>query len=104
MLAAGDLERARAVHGEQHLVLVLQGGVQDLDVLHRVVDHQDAAVDGHVGQAHASSLSSNLPPALPPLEAQRRHRVRQRRHGRRQARKGGAQRLELRHGLHVVIL
>jgi hypothetical protein len=59
MLAAGDLERARPVQREQHLVLILQGGVQDLDVLHGVVDHEDAAVDGHVDQAHASSSLSS---------------------------------------------
>jgi hypothetical protein len=55
LLGAGDFERARAVHREQHLVLVLQRTVQDLDVFHRIVDHQDAAVHGHVGPAHASS-------------------------------------------------
>jgi hypothetical protein len=100
-----------AVQREQHLVLVLQGGVQDLDVFHRVVDHQDAAVDGHVVPAHASSSMSSKAPAAraPGAPPSRSFRVATASASGCTAVSGagasaGRSGVELRHGFHVVIL
>jgi hypothetical protein len=60
LLFQGDLERLFAVEREQHFVFVLERLMQDLDVFHGVVHHEDASVFSEVGPGHALSFRCNM--------------------------------------------